>query len=92
MQNLVFVREHLSLVLKLGDLRRRISESVKKKVFFLQRASGGEQDRLGPFYPIGNTAGSVFLQYFHVNTCNESLWQRLQPPEEAKGSEDPGGA
>ena len=61
----------MSLVLKLGH---EICESVKKKVF-LQRASGGDQDRLGPVYSIGNTADSVFPQYFYVNTksCNESL-------------------
>ena len=35
----------------------------KKNSFFLQRASGGDQDRLGPGYSIGNTADSVFLQY-----------------------------
>jgi hypothetical protein len=50
------------------DLRK-----CKKKGFFLQRASGGEQERLWPRYSIGNTAGSVSWQYFYDKTCNQSL-------------------
>ena len=44
-----------------------------KKNVFLQLPSRGEQARLGPCNSIGNTADSVFLQHFYVNTCSQSL-------------------
>ena len=56
-------RAYVSLVLKLRNVTGVDLRKYKIKIFFLQRASGGEQDRLGPFYSVGNTADSVFLQY-----------------------------
>ena len=60
--------QYVSLVLK---LRNGICESIKKYIFFLQRASGGEQERLGSRLSIGNTTGSVFLQYFGGETTKQ---------------------
>ena len=63
---------YMSLDSRLGIFRGRICESIKK-IFFLQGPSEGEQERLGPRCSIRNTAGSVFLQRFDVNTCKQSL-------------------
>ena len=44
------------------EAETRNLRKYKIKGFFLQRASGGDQDRLGSCHSIVNTADSVFLQ------------------------------